>query len=667
MPLSMNLAWGPVAEHPLLVAHTTGCVICAEFIRHLRGAQSEPSLREAQMSVQAQLQARFWQYFEEHSRSKEGGDAAENERRIAELQEQLKEARQLADERRETMERYRRERNDERERYDDLQDEKDRLQQQLEDMKKQQESRAETARYQPYSRPNEDRTVRRGDRREDMSSRFPPPISAGDVRGFDMFRQGSSTTTRPTQTSPETQRIEPPREEPAPHPMVDYDFSSEDEATFDAKRARRISSRQVMRNARRGVPAPPRPGMMTWTGTTAASHQSLIPNWPHDELAAPANSDPKLTNHWYDFVPMTQEEARQILDASHTDMGQARHRIQHLLAQVNANPALTSVRGLQVLVSSWRNLDRAGPSGGPSNRTGPTVDQPHPAAYTPPGLIPTSTAHLPMPTTRNDRPIAGRPYRSKQQPHVKLAQPRLDSTAKELREWMKNYPSSRPSWMTVAPDGRPQLVHVEFHQMGRRALTRRVTPSERGRWLSLTNVLFSVPGLYRHIILTGQYPVSPESTTQAYPGSFAEDALSLFHVALWYARLGVTIEWADEHRDAAARSRAAREGITPGEPITALPGIHSVSEVVNVPPPQSLNIAATPTSTATNEAPAANPAPPPPAHASNDNMEVEEGEAAPTTTAPVTEMGDAGARQETQGEPGGDAPPPYDDATSMAS
>lgn len=128
--------------------------------------------------------------------------------------------------------------------------------------------------------------------------------------------------------------------------------------------------------------------MVAGASTTASSHQSSIPKWPHHELAAPANSDPWVTNHWYDYVPMTQEEACQLIDATHTNMVQARHRIQHLLAQINANPALTSVRGLQVLASSWRNPDRANPM----------VNQPHPAVYMPLGMIPTSTAHLPRPT-----------------------------------------------------------------------------------------------------------------------------------------------------------------------------------------------------------------------------------------------------------------------------
>lgn len=72
-----------------------------------------------------------------------------------------------------------------------------------------------------------------------------------------------------------------------------------------------------------------------------------------------------------------------------------------------------------------------------------------------------------------------------------------------------------------------------------------------------------------------------------------------------------------------------------------LPGIQSVAEVVTVPLPQNLNLAVANLSTATIENPAADLAPPP-VHLSSDSMEVKEGKA--TTTTPVTEIGNVGAR-----------------------
>lgn len=110
--------------------------------------------------------------------------------------------------------------------------------------------------------------------------------------------------------------------------MVNYDFLLEDKAMFDAKKAQYILSWQVMWDACQGVPPPLHLNTAARTGMTATAHHSSTPNWPHNELATPV----------------------------HMDMGQAGHHIQHLLVQINTNPALTSVRKLQVLASSWRNL-----------------------------------------------------------------------------------------------------------------------------------------------------------------------------------------------------------------------------------------------------------------------------------------------------------------------
>ncbi|KAI9069274.1 hypothetical protein FKP32DRAFT_1560055, partial [Trametes sanguinea] len=66
---------------------------------------------------------------------------------------------------------------------------------------------------------------------------------------------------------------------------------------------------------------------------------------------------PYLANHWYNYVPMTWEDARQLVRVAQVDMGEARTRISDLLTQVNARPELSGIAGLQLLQARWCNPD----------------------------------------------------------------------------------------------------------------------------------------------------------------------------------------------------------------------------------------------------------------------------------------------------------------------
>ncbi|KAI0349276.1 hypothetical protein OH77DRAFT_1514961 [Trametes cingulata] len=125
MPIP-GLTWAPVPDQPLLVAHPTGCPCCGDFIRHMQAGVSDPSFRDVMTRVQEQMQARFWAYFEEHNRSREGEMREAHAQQVAELERRLKEEAARADE-------FRLERNEARDMHDDLQDRLDDLQRRYEE------------------------------------------------------------------------------------------------------------------------------------------------------------------------------------------------------------------------------------------------------------------------------------------------------------------------------------------------------------------------------------------------------------------------------------------------------------------------------------------------------------------------------------------------------
>lgn len=628
MPLN-HMSWGPVPDHQLLVAHTAQCPLCAEFVRHYAAGQTEMSFRDAQTSVQTQLQARFWQYFQEHHRSEGGGAALErvtteraiereeNTRRVQELSSQLTEARRESETRQQRLERYRRERDAVRQQLQEIRAERDRLANRLD------EARAQIPPSRYRGRDGRERSPQRSNYRTYQSQPVVgPPMrrsrsrrAASPPLNYDSPPHGS-TSRPPTSatapmagpsSSPGTSRGPPERE----HPMVDFEASSIDDDYVDEARIKKLSDRKRRRQIKRGQDPAPAPGQGPAFGSNDLGwRRPRIEGWPYDLVDAPEDSDPRLANHWYNFVPVTADDAQTLIEAARYDMGEARARIQHLLTQVNRNSALTGVQGIRALADGWRRGDLS------------TIG--HPAAYTPPGIEHMHTGNLPIPVGRQPRHVPA-PPRPQRVPG--LNQPRRDAPASELQEWMKMYPKGTPSWMTVDQDGLPRLEHVEYHQMARRPIGHGVSVEDRGRWLALTNALFSVPGLYRHILTVGQYPVGVSLIREYYPGSYDEGALTIFHLARWYAHLGVTEDWADAHQGAAYRSRASQQGLIVDGQDHIFIGVRTIADLPPVPSIMQLGILSgppyLPAAATARFLPVATPAPQPASTTATSAMDVE--------------------------------------------
>ncbi|KAH9846078.1 hypothetical protein C2E23DRAFT_744906 [Lenzites betulinus] len=572
MPLA-SLSWAAVPGHPLLVAHTVGCAVCAEFIRHYMAAANDAAFIEAQTTVQGELQARFWRHFEEHARS-EGGRAREEAERVAqelatanarieELEaarerEQARNRRQTAEDR-ELWERYRSERNTARERVNELEDERRQMMRQMESIRPSSALTSVThgSGSSGYIQRDPREMSPRRDRQDSGHGRIrTPPRRTQDDRHDDYPQAGRSSDVLDKFTA--------------------FSDESDEDEVYDVDRIRKVSDRQRVRHARRDQPPPPAPGTgpaFTMNGPHAPTIR--IPDgWPSNMLTVPGESDARLASHWYNFVPVTTEDARMLMSASHADMGEARHRIQHLLAQIAANPALTGVQGLRVLNEHWRNPDRrSAPLGTAPARSYGRRGSPQ---YTPPGLVPTSTAHLPPPSRTWTEPAKPR-----------INQPRLADAVSRWIEWLSLHQSRIPAWMERVDgtmDGAPRAENVELHLMIRRPVGRGVSVDDRGRWISLSQELFSVQGLYRHIVQRGNYPRQPVYSPDArFAGSYREGELTLFHVARWYASAGVGYDLADRVQVSAWRARALFHGRDYAETQYVFPGVNAVADVPAVP------------------------------------------------------------------------------------
>lgn len=340
--------------------------------------------------------------------------------------------------------------------------------------------------------------------------------------------------------------------------------SGEDEENlFDEKYIKKKAARKVRQNVVYGTPLapPPRPPSYSSDGRFP---RPRITGWPYHMLAVPEDSNPREADHWYDFVPITVEDAQQLLRAAATNLGQARACIRHLLQQVERNSALQGVQGIRVLADAWRNPDKAPYL--------PTIM--HPAAYTPPGMEFADTSHLPPPTGR--RPgippnITKTTHPTQDLNGPRRQQPRTTDPPEAHREWWRSYQDRIPVWMEWAQDGGPTLVSAQFFVYARNPIARDRGVPERARWVVLATALFSVPGLYQHILQHWQMQPQGPYAHAYFTGSLDDDDLTVFHVAHWYASRGLTVAVADLFQRPVHRARAQQAGMDANTNVLAFP------------------------------------------------------------------------------------------------
>ncbi|OJT05302.1 hypothetical protein TRAPUB_3879 [Trametes pubescens] len=304
---------------------------------------------------------------------------------------------------------------------------------------------------------------------------------------------------------------------PVEHPMVDFENTSSDDEV-DERRAWRLAERRWYREARRNpsVQAAPGQGAPFSMSSSMAQSTCAAPGWPHHIMAPPTDSDLQLTGHYYNYVPISGNNASRLISDTHNDSGEVAHRIRDLIGQVNRRPELTGVHGLQVLQSQWR---------------------------------------------RPDRPYWKEIKRQKKAARTEpmYNQPMLDDSVGDWQNWMSAGRGHIPVWMEREfGSRRPTELSVAFHLLLRQLIPRDTSTAERGRWISMTSWLFSVPGLYQHLITAGQYPVASQFRPALYPNNVG--AVTIFQLSRWYASRGVTVLMADRYMLLARCNRNERGG-----------------------------------------------------------------------------------------------------------
>ncbi|KAI9057970.1 hypothetical protein FKP32DRAFT_1606919 [Trametes sanguinea] len=148
--------------------------------------------------------------------------------------------------------------------------------------------------------------------------------------------------------------------------------------------------------------------------------------------------------------------------------------------------------------------------------------------------------------------------------------------------WFAQNQAKIPTWMDLEIGGqRPTLASLDYHLVVRKAVPRQVPIPERGQWVLLANELFSILGLYERIVQLGNYPVRPYYNIEPYPGNMGD--LSIFHLARWYAAIGMTAARAARYVYFARRARNQYYGRMLDDQSPFVTGYNHRNEVQNVP------------------------------------------------------------------------------------
>ncbi|KAI9059831.1 hypothetical protein FKP32DRAFT_1605879 [Trametes sanguinea] len=377
----------------------------------------------------------------------------------------------------------------------------------------------------------------------------------------------------------------------------DYD----DEGNYgpvNAQFIKRTQNRQAFRRARRGEKAPP-------VGDLPREDVREIKGWPYELMRPPVNTNPALASHWYDFVPVMGHEATALMDEAHQDTGEARHRITDLLRQLNSRPEMAGVEGAGSSRTHASASSPPYPAALPYDEPLPPQQQ-YPYAQQqqqqqpyqqpqlqynpyqqqqqqqqqqhqmvpPPGY--SAVAYLPPPTNRwpmlpLPHPLVDPPRGQRNPRHAgssSSTNPRTQRPGHGLRQPMYTDP--------------PHMWQAWFAQNQAKIPTWRSVPiPERGQWVLLANELFSILGLYERIVQLGNYPVRPYYNIEPYPGNMGD--LSIFHLARWYAAIGMTAARAARYVYFARRARNQYYGRMLNDQSPFVTGYNHRSEVQNVP------------------------------------------------------------------------------------
>ncbi|KAI0731792.1 hypothetical protein C8Q72DRAFT_793638 [Fomitopsis betulina] len=441
-------------------------------------------------------------------------------------------------------------------------------------------------------------------RRQDNCPRYEPPT------------QTATTSRRPEAAAPSSCRAEaPPTSQTASRPaatgallkkipniMTDWDNYDSADDLPDSDKERKKIQKQKDRAFHTGHGM--RPSEDTDRGATPRPSAVVEPatpeGWPTG-VHPPTSTASSRAGRWADFVPRLAAQADSIMRAAYAGDCTAEQRVKDLIRQSQEYAALRAVDGIARLLELWRNpakrpaLPSIQPPGAQNLNYGDDDEELHHLrraveasheehrqreAAPPAGTVGAGSSGSRLHGSTADAPSGsgGTSQKrratspSKDMPaapptkKVKRPQPLADTPATEWVEWYLVYRMQTPPSIRWEAD-RPRLADVS----ALRIMHRLAPTGDRHQWDIMTGRLFSIEGLYRHIVRTGQYLVGDGRADVSYPWPGAN--ITIFKVARWFARMGyhpLDVRFLEEYF-LRRRNEQERRGLDEGVPFSSYP------------------------------------------------------------------------------------------------
>ncbi|KAH9843752.1 uncharacterized protein C8Q71DRAFT_852275 [Rhodofomes roseus] len=394
----------------------------------------------------------------------------------------------------------------------------------------------------------------------------------------------------------------------------------DDDPKEERRRIDRGKSRMAMNKGKGKQQEGGQPQFFGGTGAPPAAPEG----WPVG-VQLPQNSVIAMAERWFNFIPRSSRDARRLIDAARRGDETAVVRARDLVTQANRDGALRGVNGIYTLVSNWQP-PRNVPAAAPMRSHGETTEQDERdlrqallesreearrrAAAAPTGSTGagpsghrTSAATssrgrgAAASSTRMDHgagrqtgstrlgptfsQVDGQSQSTKRKAESpaakmrapptkkakKLPQPTNQSSIEDWQEWYATYPRNILSSMRVGSDGVP-----EYDDVAALHTARRIGPHlGRYYWEVAVAQLFSIEGLYGHVVQLGNYPIGDVTSTVPYPWTGANS--TIFDVARWFAASGYQpheVQYLERYF-IRRRNEHERRGLEEGVPFTTFP------------------------------------------------------------------------------------------------
>ncbi|KAI1788709.1 hypothetical protein LXA43DRAFT_894164 [Ganoderma leucocontextum] len=270
----------------------------------------------------------------------------------------------------------------------------------------------------------------------------------------------------------------------------------------------------------------------------------------------PRPTDVRQADQWVNYIPLTIEQYRELVRSARAQGGGAYNCVRDLLHQYDTDLGLRALGFLHQLKQSWSD---------------PHCDQ---------------WSQRQHRSRRPDQSMHSGPHSRSVNEIPRSANPSRNDPPEAWMEYWNLYPAARPTYIPLQGFG-PQ-AHQPEHVRGH-LLLRRINPrfsgseqsSDRAHFMQVINQLFSISGLYRLIIDQGRYPQADQERFLPYPGQTAN--VSIYDIAGWFARCGLTTESIELMTPMAIRHRHETEGRSPHSSVGFMQWPLRLDEITAVP------------------------------------------------------------------------------------